>query len=239
MWCSLEVLVGCRCPHYNFTTTDSSKCPFSPAQKVQSHKDPYFLFSKSQTQLHSLLLARISKDITNINNLWLRAPPGTSIISTFSRTKHLRNPTCPGQTPKTYIRDAKWTWTSRQTNWSRLSCPCAAWCKTKPESSTSGDTNPLHVSSHSHNWPCWAIISPQREVWGVGFTFFLLWGFCHGKDSGKSWWGQLVGGMWDGGSMGTRQPQLHGASKAIWLRPVQEFPMTVGIEAGFSPFCKY
>lgn len=43
-------MVECRCPHYNFTTTDSSKCHFFPAQKVQSHKDPYFLFSQPQTQ---------------------------------------------------------------------------------------------------------------------------------------------------------------------------------------------
>lgn len=109
-----KVLVGRRCPHYNFTTTDSSKCPLSPVQKVQSHNDPSFLFSKSKTQLHNLLPARISTDIINISNLWLRVLLGMNIISIFSRTKYLRNPMCPGQTPRTYIRDEKWTWTPRQ-----------------------------------------------------------------------------------------------------------------------------
>lgn len=92
--------------------------------------------------------------------------------------KHLRNTMCPGQTPKTYVRDEKWTWTSRQTNWSRLSCPYAALCATRtscqepsqtPESSPSGDTNLPHISSLFCDWPCWATVSPQREVWGVGY----------------------------------------------------------------------
>lgn len=162
----------------------------APAREAQSHQYPYFLFPESQTQLHSILPARISKDITNINNLRLWAPPGNSVISTFSRTKHLSNLMCPGQTPETYRRAEKRTWNSRQPNGSQLSCLYAGWCKTRtschelnqpPDSwpvrrmltSSAEPQNHYTWAARFCNWSHWAIISPWREIRGVVFTYLL------------------------------------------------------------------
>lgn len=96
--------MGCRCPHYHFATIDGSKCP-SSAREVKTSLVPLFsLFLNHKTQLHSVLPGRISKDITDINKVRLWAPPGESIISTFSRTNHLTNLTCPGQTRESCSR---------------------------------------------------------------------------------------------------------------------------------------
>lgn len=96
--------MGRRCPHYHFATIDGSKCP-SSAREVKTSLVPLFpLFFESQTQLHSVLPARMCKDIPDINKVRLWAPPGGSIISTFSRTNHLTNLTCPGQTRESCSR---------------------------------------------------------------------------------------------------------------------------------------
>lgn len=91
--------------------------------------------------------------------------------------KHLRNPMCTGQTPKTYVKDEKWTWTSRQTNWSRLSCPYAAWCTTRtlcqepsqtPESSPSGDTSAVFSMTDHAEPQC-----HLKEKYGMWVTYLL------------------------------------------------------------------
>lgn len=136
----------------------------TPAWKAQSHQYPYFLFSKSQNQLHIILPGRISKDITNIDNLRLWAPPGKRVISTFSRTKHLNNLTCPGQAPGTYRRFEKRTWTSRQPTCSQLSL-YLGWCKQGLHVmiSTSHQTADLSKGCSSHQWSH-ETITPEQPV---------------------------------------------------------------------------
>lgn len=123
---------------------------------------------------------------------------------------------CPGQTPETYRRAEKRTWTSRRPNRSQVLSPYTGCCKARTSSHELNhppDGRPVRrlpwyiapsVEPQNHytwaacfcNWLCWAIISPRREIWGVGFTYFLPWGFSRGKDLGKSCRGTAAAGRW-------------------------------------------
>ena len=101
-----------------------------------------------------------------------------------------------------------------------------------------------------HNWPCWAIISPWREVMGVGFTSLLPWSSLSWKGAGKELPAALpqpVSGTWHGPRGGGRVARQGWGSlnyntkheRQSSLRAIRGLPTTLQVQAGLLPFYNY